>query len=240
MELSTQETLQLMGLLKGAAAGDRSSMLGFMTGMQKAVTQSTGFVWYDLKPGIAILAPLITPLLEQMPRVPGGGDTATRWKALTNFNSTLQDDSVEEGKRSGETTLTEVDYIAPYITGGLEQSVTFQAQWAGMKLDDIRAKAGLALLMAVRQSEERKLLGSNATIALGTPVTGTLVDTTANSGSINAATDVFVACVALTPDGLRRASVSGGIVQQIVRNNNSGDNNNNNKKNNNNNNNNKT
>jgi hypothetical protein len=57
----------------------------------KAITQATGIVNYDLQQGMIQTYPFtkeMTFLGASIPRVDGRGDTATRWKAITGINTT--------------------------------------------------------------------------------------------------------------------------------------------------------
>lgn len=185
----------------------------------KAWTTSTGLVNYDLeRPAIALYpwGETMTPLRNLTPRVKSSeGDTATHWKAITAIDTTLMPPGVSQGQRGGVISTTTVDRTATYKGLGLEDSVTFEAEYAGEGFDDVRARAVEGLLRATMMSEENVIFGGNAGVALGTTPTPT--GTGAATGGALSDGTYYVACVALTHDGWRRSSVANGVVQQIVR-----------------------
>jgi hypothetical protein len=74
----------------------------------------------------------------------------------------------------------------------------------GRRVQDAKAVAALNLLRSVMIQEEQIILGGNATLALGTTGTPTLV-ASASGGTIGASITVSVICVALTLDGYKRS-----------------------------------
>lgn len=175
----------------------------------KAFTQATGLVAYDLQAPALQLYPVLTPLRNKIPRVGGAGDTATRWKAITGINTTNVRPGVSEGNRGGVITTTVVDKTAAYKGFGLEDYVTYEADYASQGFDDAKAKAVYGLLQATMIQEEQLILGGNNSIPLGTtPTPG--VSTSTTGGSLAAATYSII-CVALTHNAWRYASVAGGI-----------------------------
>ncbi len=195
--------------LGGAGSGD----------LNKAWTTSTGLVNYDLQRPALALYPWgeeITPLRVTVPRVTSNqGDTATRWKAITGINTTNVPMGLTEGQRGGVISTTLQNYTAAYVTLGLEDNVTFQADWAAEAFDDAKARAVEGLLRSVMISEEKMIVGGNSSVALGTTPTPTLA-TTATGGQLSDGT-YKVICVALTHDGWSRATVATGVVQTISR-----------------------
>lgn len=186
--------------------------------IQKAYTQGLGLVAYDLQQPALALYPwgeTMTPLLVSTPRVGGGGDTATRWKAITGIDTTMQAPGVSEGNRGGLITTTLANVTAAYIGLGLEDSVTFESDYAAETFDDARARSVEGLLKAYMMSKERLLFGGNSSCALGTTTTATLAAILTAGALADATYSVIV--VALTHDGYLRSSVATGVVQQIVR-----------------------
>jgi hypothetical protein len=194
---ATMETLQLL------LNAQKSPMIA-----EKAFNQALGLVYYDLEPVAKQLYPVITPIRNKVPRVRGDGGTATHWKAVTGININLLSPGVEEGKRGGVVTTSEQDFVASYKGIGLEDYVTFEAEWAGENFDNIRALAVENLLRAMFIAEEQVLLnGNGGGLPLGTCPTpvSTLIT---GIGSMSAgATRVF--CVALTPEGMAYAGGPG-------------------------------
>lgn len=180
--------------------------------------QATGLVAYDLSGPAKFLVPVITPLRNMIPRVPGNGGTATNWKAITAINTTQMPLGVPEGGRSGIVTNTVSDYTAPYAGLGLEDKVSWEASYADKGFDDVRARAVENLLRSFFISEEKLILGGNRSlIALGTPVLGTPTAQTSPAGTFASGTAIKIYVVALTFDGFQRASVSGGVVNTVSR-----------------------
>lgn len=186
----------------------------------KAYSQATGLVAYDLQPVALALYPYfagLTPLRNRIPRVGGGKGTAANWKAITGINTGQMSMGVTEGQRSGVIATTTADRNAAYRGIGLEDSVTFEADYADNGFDDVKARAVEGLLRSMFLGEERLLLGGNTSLALGT--TGTPTLSASGSGATLPAATYSVICVALTLDGFKRASLSGGVVQTYIRNN---------------------
>lgn len=184
----------------------------------KAINVATGVVNYDLRPGMVQTYPYtaeMTMLGSELPRVGGNGDTATRWKAITGINTGNTHLGLSEGNRGATVTTSTANLTSGYAKLGLEDSVTFEADYASQGFDDVKAIAMSNLLRAALIGQEKQLLWGNANNALGTTPTPTVANA-GTGGSIAAAT-YNVACVALTAEGLDRSSVSGGVVQQITK-----------------------
>src|ERR1039458_7389281 len=92
----SQDTIDLLNKLRASGLSDGQ--------IQKAFTQATGLVWYDLEAPAKALYPYeeLIPLIKRLPRVKGAGDTATRWKAITGINVAGTRPGVSEGNRSEE------------------------------------------------------------------------------------------------------------------------------------------
>jgi hypothetical protein len=188
----------------------RSPLAGDPRILNKAITQSTGLVWYDLQTPAKNLFPVITPLRNKIPRVKGSGDIATRWKVVTAINTGKLRGAVPEGKRNGTVAMTTADKLASYKTVGLEDYVTFEAVNAAVNFEDIRATMAQRLLWANMIQEERLIFGGNGSaVALGTTPTPTVANA-ASGGSIAAAT-YNVYAVALTHAGWLASDLVGGV-----------------------------
>lgn len=203
--VNTNETLDLIK----AAQGQPSDALA------KDYTQATGLVFYDLRAPALSLFPVLTPHRNAIPRKPGRGGTAIHWKGITGIDTTKMPGGVAEGKRGGIISTVTADYLAAYRGIGLEDSVTFEADYAGQNFQDNKATAALNLLRATMMMEEAMILGGNTSLALGTTPTPTIA-ASGTGGSIASGT-VSVICVALTPDGYRRASLAAGVVPTVAR-----------------------
>lgn len=187
--------------------------------LTKAITTGTGLVAYDLQAPAINLYPwgeTITPIRAALPRVvSNAGDTATRWKAITAINSTNIHPGLSEGNRGASITETVANKTAAYVGLGLEQSLTFEADYAATGFQDLKAQAVESTLRSLMIQEEKMLFGGNSSVALGTTPTPTVA--VVAGGSIAAGT-YKVICVALTHDGYLRATVSAtGCVPTISR-----------------------
>jgi hypothetical protein len=183
--------------------------------LAKAYTQGLGLVAYDLQAPALNLYPVLTPLRNKIPRVMGSGGTATNWKAITGINTTNTRAGVSEGQRGAIITTTLASYVASYKGIGLEDSVSFEADYAAEGFDDAKAKAVYGLLNSVFIQEERIIFGGNASLALGTTATPS-VSTSTTGGSLAAAT-YSVICVALSHVAWREGTIAGGIPVTVTR-----------------------
>ena len=192
---STQETL---GLMKNSLA--------------KNVTVSTGLSAYDLQAPAKNLYPIITPLRNSLPRVGrlNPGDAA-RWRTITSITGSGYDAMgwVPEGQRTASMSYSAQLQVAPYLTLGEEDTVTFEAEAAAEGYEDLNATATLRLLQKTMRKEETALLGGNTSLALGTPAAPTL--SVSGSGATLPTLTYSVIVVALSFEGYRNSSVSGGV-----------------------------
>lgn len=180
-------------------------------------TPTTGINAYDLEAPAKLLYPVLTPLRNDTPRVGGGVGTAVNWRAVTGINTGLLEIGVSEGNRSGVIAHTTQDFTAAYRGIGLEDNVTFEADYAATSFDDVKALAVNGLLQSLMIGEEQVILAGNTSLALGTTPTPTLA-ASASGGTLASAT-YSVICVALTHNGFYTGSVAGGIRAQVTRNN---------------------
>lgn len=184
----------------------------------KGFSQATGLVAYDLQPVALALYPFyaaLTPLRNRIPRVGGGKGTATNWKVITGINTANLSLGITEGQRNASLTTTTADKSAAYRGIGLDDFVTFEADYADNSFDDVKARAVQGLLRSMFLGEERLLLGGNNSLALGTTPTPTL--SASGSGATLPAATYSVIAVALTLDGYKRASLASGVVQTYSR-----------------------
>src|SRR5215472_7942333 len=112
----------------------------------KAFTTAAGLVFIDLEPSAKTLYPVITPLRNQIPRASGRGGTATNWRAITGININGLSLGVSEGRRGGSIATATQSYTAAYKGIGLEDSVTFEADYAAQGFDNLRLRATEGLL----------------------------------------------------------------------------------------------
>lgn len=170
---------------------------------------SLGLRSYDLQAPAKELIPLVTPLRNKLPRVSGGGDIMTHWKAVTGINTANLTAGVGEGQRNAANTTGTADLSATYKGLGHEDFLNFEADYAAKNFTNLPADVKRRLLMALMISEERVLFGGQGTWGLGTTPTPTT--TTSGTGGTIAAATYIVNVVALTHYGYR-ASVAAGAV----------------------------
>ena len=184
----TKETIELMKSAQSEA------------NIQKAFAQPgspvEGLQTYDLTAPSQKLYPVLTPLRNRIPRVGGGRAIQANWKAITGINTSNQRAGVAEGQRGGAIEQTAVERMAAYRGFGLENFVTFEADYAAKGFEDIKAQAVTQTLQATMIAEEMMILGGNTTLKMGVTPTPTLVASADAAGTISAAT-LSVICVAL-------------------------------------------
>ena len=197
---TTEETLRLT---KEALADDA---------LAKNVTLSTGLSAYDLQAPAKNLFPIVTPLRNALPRVArlNPGDAA-RWRTITSILGSGYDAMgwVPEGQRTASMSYSAQAQVAPYLTLGEEDTVTFEAEAAAQGFEDLNATATLRLLQKTMRKEETALLGGNASLALGTPAAPSL--TASGSGATLPAATYSVIVVALSFEGYRNSTLTGGV-----------------------------
>jgi hypothetical protein len=199
--MDTNETLRLLreSLQKGGPADDVLAKAWTQSG-----TATSGLTAYDLEAGAKSLFPVITPLRNMIPRVSGKGGIQANWRAITGVNTTRMSPGVSQGNRGGVITSTTKDFYAAYVGLGLEDTVTFEAQYAGENFEDVRARATQNLLRSVMIAEEGVILGGNGLTDLGTTGNCTLA-MNLTGGTIAHPLTVYVNCVALTFEGFHNA-----------------------------------
>ncbi|HXE61576.1 MAG TPA: hypothetical protein VN607_12755 [Gemmatimonadaceae bacterium] len=180
------------------------------------INVATGLTFFDLRAPAQTQYPVLTPLRNVIPRRPGRGGPAVNWKVTRAINTTSVPAGVAEGHRNAVISLSVLPFVRAYVGLGMENNATFEARYAGENFEDVDSLASLTALQSLMIAEEQLIIGGNNSLALGTTPTPTAVAST-TGGTIPTATAVSVICVALTPDGLRRASLASGVVQTIAR-----------------------
>ncbi len=179
--------------------------------LAKNVTLATGLSAYDLQAPAKNLFPIVTPLRNSLPRVArlNPGDAA-RWRTITSILGSGYDAMgwVPEGQRTASMSYSAQAQVAPYLTLGEEDTVTFEAEAAAQGFEDLNATATLRLLQKTMRKEETALLGGNASLALGTPAAPAL--SASGTGATLPAATYSVIVVALTFEGYRNSSLSAG------------------------------
>ena len=178
------------------------------------ISQSTGLVFYDLQAPSEKAVPMITPMRLKIPRRPGRGDTAHRWKAIFGLD-TATFPSVGEGNRGAAITTTVVPMSAAYAGLGVENPATWEAaQYAAQNFEDVRATAMSLGVYDLQQKEEWQIIGGMQTGKLGRGAQPTVVGS--NAGSILDGT-YLVTIVPLNLWAYKQTTVSAtGVVQQVA------------------------
>lgn len=204
---TTSETLDLIKAATSLATGDA---------LQKTINTSTGLVNFDLQAPAKNLYPVITPIRNRLPRVPGNGGIATNWRQVsaTTGSGVKSMPWVPEGQRSARMSYVTANKSAPYVTLGEEDTITEEAINAARGFEDAQARMTMRLLQQTMIKEEMAILGGNASIALGTPATPTL---SASGAAATLPTLTYdVAVVALTLEGYLAASLASGVTQALL------------------------
>ncbi len=192
---TTQETLNLM-----------------KDSLAKNVTVASGLTNYDLQAPAKNLYPVITPLRNSLPRVQrlSPGDAA-RWRTVGSITGSGFDSMgwVPEGQRTASMSYVATPQVAPYVTLGEEDTVTFEAEAAAQGFEDINSTATLRLLQKTMRKEETALLGGNTSVALGAPPAPTLA--AGGTGAALPAATYSVIVVALTFEGYRNSALGVGV-----------------------------
>jgi hypothetical protein len=185
----TQETIDL---LKAAQVKSDDLIKSFV----QPGSATTGLQAYNLEAPSKKLYPVLTPLRNSIPRVGGGFATQANWKAITNINVGNQRAGVSEGRRGGAIQHATSEFFASFRAFGLENDVTFEANYASKNYEDVKALAVSHTLEATMIQEERLILGGNTSVSLGVTPTPTLV-ANASGGSFIGGANISVICVAL-------------------------------------------
>lgn len=190
----------------------------------KSFTQSgsaiSGITEYDLEAGARLLYPITTILRNMIPRVVGGAGTQANWRGITAVNPGQVSPGVAEGNRGGAISQTVTDNLAKFAFFGLENFLTFEADYAAAGFDNLRSLAVTELLQSTMEAEEKVIIGGNSSLALGTTPTPTGTPST-TGGTLAAQTDWTMYAVALTYDGYR-ASTTAALAVPFTRTNTDG------------------
>ncbi len=191
------------------------------------IQQATNLLWYDLRPVVQMLYPYreLIPRISRLPRVAADGGNAFHWKRIVGINVNGASSGVSEGNRGARIAVAQQDMTAAYKTLGFESSVTFEARLGARNLSP--EALGISVQSSIRSlmiDEEKILINGNATIALGTTPTPTLLAgaVAGLTGSFSSGT-VYVICVALTGMGYlgyspyNSVTNTGGVLGQVTK-----------------------
>ena len=190
-------TAQVVSLIKQAQLNPADEPL--LKAWTQPGTATSGIASYDLEAPAKMLFPVLTPLRNRIPRVSGRGGIQANWRAITGINTALLSAGVGQGNRGGVISSSTKDYTASYKGIGLEDYVTFEADYAAEYFQDLKATAVDNLLKGTMISEEKIILGGNTSLPLGTTPTPTAA--ASNTGGALADATYQVICVALNAEG---------------------------------------
>jgi hypothetical protein len=147
---------------------------------------ASGMIGHELEAPAKVIVPVITPLVNLLPRRRGSGVDIVHWKAITSFDTARNWGVVADGATPSQVTYAVANLQNTMQTIGLLNAVTFQAQWRGRSLEsDVRARRAAELLFQLKMVEERWLLGASAYLMVPpAPV----VSTAATGGTVAAGT----------------------------------------------------
>lgn len=190
--MDANTTAETLSLLKVAQSSPDDIIKNFV----QPGSATTGLQAYNLEAPSQKLFPILTPLRNKLPRVQGGYSIQANWKSITNINVANVRAGISEGKRGGVINYVLTENLAAFRGYGLENSTTFEANYAGKNYEDLKALAVQQTLQATMVQEERLILGGNSSVALGTTATPAAVGAI-TGGTLPAAT-YSVICVALS------------------------------------------
>jgi hypothetical protein len=198
------------------AAGEKISKAG--------ITTSTGITAYNLEAPVQGNVPTRTPFLDIVPRrTTHQGGLGIHWNSLTVLDSANTAIGVSQGARGASISPTVTPGSSLFATLGLENDYTYEAEEAAESYDNVPQRSTEWLLAQFRIAESRVVADGVASTAAKFGTTPTPTGTTGTAlGTLTSAGAYFARCVALSLDGLNRASVAGGVVQTYTRNNNDG------------------
>lgn len=203
--MNMQVTQDVLDALKSARQVPNDDLAKNFTQSSSAIS---GITAYDLEGPAKLLFPVLTPLRNKIPRVVGGMGIQANWRAVTGVDTSNAGVGVSEGNRGAVMGQTTKDYIAAFKGLGMDNNVTFEADFAAKGFDDVKALAVRTLLEALMIGEEKVILGGNTSTALGTAGTPTVADVPASVGTLAYNTAYSTIIVALTLDAYLNANQS--------------------------------
>jgi hypothetical protein len=180
-----------------------------MADTTRSITTTSGLLGYELETPAKVVVPVITPLVNMIPRRRGVGVDVVHWKAITSFDTSRNWGVLAEGDTPSQVSYAVAAMQNTQQTISLMNSVTFQAQWRGRSLEaDVRARRIAELLYQLKMTEERWVLGASAYVMV--PPAPVLA--TAATGGTVAAGTYWVKVTAKNAQG----ETTGSAVAKIV------------------------
>lgn len=168
-------------------------------------TPTSGLQTYNLEAPSKKMIPVNTPLRNKIARVKATGGIQANWKVMTGININNTGIGIAQGKRGNKISHSVVEKYAAFRFCGLEDSATFEAEYAAEGYEDILATLGTNLLNSTMIQEEFLDYAGNGTLVLAKP--SNLVLTTATTGgAIAANTSISVRVVALSQTGWQQVA----------------------------------
>lgn len=200
LELSKSVGPDVMAALNTALNTTKSELLAKEWTLSNPL--NSGLIPYDLEAPSKLLVPRPTPFRNSIPRVPGKGG-AKRYKVINGFTGsgtggipTAQPGINESTTNVGPGGLAFIrppyityggyDVTTNYVSWGLSDSVSWQAEFEGQGFEDIRSLSNTALLYATMLMDERLMVYGRGTTANG--YVGALSAVTITAASVAAAT----------------------------------------------------
>ncbi|HEV2236043.1 MAG TPA: hypothetical protein VGR57_05210 [Ktedonobacterales bacterium] len=175
----------------------------------RAITTGSGLIGYELEAPAKVVVPVITPVINMLPRRKGAGIDVVHWKAITSFDTARGWGTLAEGAAPSQVTYQVAALQNTVQTIALMNQVSFQAQWRGRSLEaDVRARRTAELLYQLKITEERWVLGASAYLMI--PPAPVL--TTAATGGTVAAGTYWVKITAKNAQGETTGSAATKIV----------------------------
>jgi hypothetical protein len=180
-----------------------------MADTTRGITTASGLIGYELETPARVIVPVITPLVNMLPRRKGVGIDVVHWKAITSFDTARNWGTLADGGTPSQVTYAVTQMQNTLQTISLMNTVSFQAQWRGRSLEaDVRARRVAELLYQLKMVEERWILGASAYLMV--PPAPVLA--TATSGGTVAAGTYWVKVTAINAQGQTTGSAPAKIV----------------------------
>lgn len=231
-----------LSALTAAIAATKAQVPDLVKDISLTSPISTGIVAYDLEPGLKMLTPRDTPLVNRTPSGKGVGK-AHQFKRITGFTGTgtggvgvirpgisdsTQTNFANPGSantlyynRGPKISYAGDDITVPYIQFSVSDELSWSTQYQGQGQADIRALSRASLIYASRLLKERVMLygrgtaaGFSGVLAAPTGVSGTARAAVAGeTGITNANGNIYVRVVAENGDfGVSQATAASGAI----------------------------
>ncbi len=179
-----------------------------MADTTRAITTASGFNGYELETPARVVVPVITPLVNLLPRRRGAGVDIVHWKAITSFDTARNWGTVAEGALPSQVQYAVAQMQNTIQTLALSNQISFQAQWRGRSLEaDVRARRVAELLYQLKIAEERWILGASAYLL---PPPAPVLAASATGGTLAAGT-YWVKVTAKNAQGETTASAAAKV-----------------------------